>query len=224
MTRRQWVPLLFSLFVGFPVLSGCGGGGSGSSPSEIAYILSEGSNHLGSVVEYALNPSNGTFYSGTQTISTGGSSPYLFLFSPHNHYAFVLNNNNPTGTSSNGSIASFSVAGQGISSSTISNPSTGPNPVHMAVDPGGGYLVVANHGYGTTGGYVQVFSIANGTLSLSGPSAGATSPCQYPFRVVFGPGSTGASGDPVYVACSSPEVLPLILLQRSPFIRVRSIP
>lgn len=213
MTWRRWVSSLFTMLAVFPFLSGCGGGGNASSPSEIAYVLSEDSNSNGSVVEYALNPSNGTFYpgSGQTAISTGGSSPFLFLLSPHNHYAFVLNNNNPSGTSSNGSIASFSVSGQGLSSAPISKQPTGPNPVHMAVDPGGNYLVVANHGNGNSSsgsGYVQVFPISSGVLSSSSPTpSSSTPPCANPFRVVFGPGSTGAPSDPVYVACSSPELL-----------------
>ena len=210
MTWRRWVSSLFTMLAVFPFLSSCGGGGNASSPSEIAYVLLEDSGSNGSVVEYALNPSNGTFYpgSGQTAIPTGGTAPLLFLLSPHNHYAFVLNNKT-TGTSATGSVASFSVSGQGLSSTPIHNSTTGPNTVHMAVDPGGNYLVVANHGSGATtsgGGYVQVFSISSGVL-ISLTSSTSNSPCDNPFRVVFGPGSTGVSSDPVYVACSSPELL-----------------
>ncbi len=207
--------LSYSLFL---ILSGCmGGGGGGSSssgPSEIAYILTQDStNNAGAVVEYALNPDNGTFYSGSNELATNGTVPVSFLLGPSNTTAFVLNNNSPTGDASpqSGSIAVYSVGTTGLSGPSLSTPiSTGPNPVDMAVDPGGNFLVVANHGNGTTSGsplgYVQVYAVgAGGALTLAGlPSA--NSPCNYPLRAVFGPNAAGKTSDVVFVACSSPEL------------------
>ena len=205
--------LLLLLAVFLP--SGCMGGGSGGSssagPTEIAYVLSEDTNHNnnGYVVEYGLSPSTGNFQvSASPPLSTGGSTPFQILLSPHNHWAFVLNNNNSSDTTpSAGSVASFSVSSNGLSQTSGSPQAIGENTVNMAIDPGGTYLVVANHGNGTsTGtGSVGVMSYnANGQLSSMN---NAGSPCAYPFRVVFQPGAAGSTGDMVDVVCSSPELL-----------------
>lgn len=199
-------------FLVLPFISGCMGGGGGTSsspgPYEIAYILSENSSsNAGAVVEYALNPTNGSLYSGSQTITTGGSVPVSFLIAPGNSTAFVLNNNNPSGNTNPGSVASYTISSTGLSGPNPSTPvSTGPNPVNMAIDPGGKYLVVANHGNGLASGsgYVQVFSFSSNG-SLTGLST-TGSPCQNPFRVVFAPHASGSSSDTVYVACTSPEL------------------
>lgn len=201
-------------FLVLPFVSGCMGGGGGTSsspgPYEIAYILSENSSSgEGAVVEYALNPTNGSLYSGSQTIPTNGSVPISFLLAPGNSTAFVLNNNSPRGDGSPiaGSVASYTISSTGLSGPNPSTPvATGPNPVNMAIDPGGTYLVVANHGNGQTSGYVQVFSFStSGTLTGLSTTG---SPCPNPFRVVFAPHASGTSSDVVYIACSNPELGP----------------
>ncbi|MHB1286612.1 MAG: YncE family protein [Leptospirales bacterium] len=202
--------LAFSLL---PVLSGCGGGGGGAGgsggPVEIAYVLTEdtGAPHAGYVVEYGLNPSSNQFQEFVGgPISTGGDTPYQLLFSPGNSLAFVLNNSDG-GSSGTGSVSVFSNSTNGLSTSSTSTQPTGDNPVNMAVDPGGTYLIVANHGNGSsTGtGSVEVFSYtSSGILTLQPSSA---SPCRYPFRVVFQPGTNGSQSDIADIVCSSPELL-----------------
>ena len=194
-------------------LSGCGGGGSGSStpPAEILYALSGN----GTITEYAINPSNGSLYPGSQTVGTG-SNPIQFLFDPNGApYAFVLNNGNTpvfaggilTGDgSSPGSIQVFSVGSQGLSSSPVATQLTGASPVSMAIDSQGHYLVVADHGSGsnTGGGGVEIFQIgSNGSLSAVPVSS---SPCTNPNKVVFAPPTDGTANESLYIVCSSPEL------------------
>ncbi len=209
-SRRSRNRALILPFVFLLALAGCGGGGGGSvggGPLEIAYVLSEdpnNSNH-GYVVEYGLNPATNQFQmSASGPISTQGVTPIQFLLNPDKTLAFVLNNGNTNGnTSANGSIAVYQVGANGLST-TPHVFQTGQNPVNMALDPGGNYLVVANHGNGqsTSGtGSVEVFTVSsNGQLNALSTSG---SPCTYPFRVVFAPNSN----DVFYVACSSPELL-----------------
>jgi hypothetical protein len=207
--RSLFFPFLFLL-----ALSGCGGGGGGAAgggPLEIAYVLSEdpSNNNNGYVVEYGLNPATNQFQmSASGPLSSGGQTPIQFLINPDNTLAFVLNNNNTGGsTTANGSIAVYQVGANGLSATPQVSP-TGQNPVNMALDPGGNYLVVANHGSGqsTSGtGSVEVFTVnSNGQLGAL-PTSG--SPCIYPFRIVFAPGASGSNNDIVYVTCTSPELL-----------------
>ncbi|KGA94316.1 beta-propeller fold lactonase family protein [Leptospirillum ferriphilum] len=209
--RSLFFPFLFLL-----ALSGCGGGGGGAAgggPLEIAYVLSEdpGNNNQGYVVEYGLNPATNQFQmSASGPLSSGGQTPIQFLINPDNTLAFVLNNNNTGGSTNNdGSIAVYQVGANGLSATPQVPPPTGPNPVNMALDPGGNYLVVANHGNGqsstTEPGSVEVFTVnSNGQLDELSTSG---SPCTYPFRIVFAPGASGSDNDIVYVTCTSPELL-----------------
>ncbi len=206
--RTRVLPYLFLL-----ILAGCGGGGSGGTggnPLEIAYVLSEdtGNGNEGYVLEYGLNPASNQFQmSGTGPIPTQGQTPIQFLTNNQKTLAFVLNNGNTNGsTSSNGSVAVYSVGANGLAT-TPTLTKTGQNPVNMALDPGGNYLVVANHGNGMSSGSgsVEVFSLGpSGNLS---PLPKTGSPCTYPFRVVFPKGATGSPSDTVYIACTSPELL-----------------
>ena len=207
-SRIRALPYLFLL-----VLAGCGsggGGGVGGGPLEIAYVLSEDTKNSneGYVLEYGLNPSTNQFQiSGTGPMPTQGKTPIQFLLNGDKTLAFILNNGNTTGsTSSNGSVAVYSVGANGLST-TPTLTTTGQNPVNMVLDPGGNYLVVTNHGSGTSGGggSVEVFALdASGHLT---PKPTAGSPCTYPFRVVFPQGATGSPSDTVYIACTSPELL-----------------
>ncbi len=211
-SRRSRNRALILPFVFLLALSGCGGGGGGSvggGPLEIAYVLSEDPNNSnqGYVVEYGLNPATNQFQmSASGPISTQGVTPIQFLLNPDKTLAFVLNNGNTGGsTSSDGSIAVYQVGANGLSTTPLDVHQTGDNPVNMALDPGGNYLVVANHGNGSSGGSVEVLALSTtGQLSSSSTSG---SPCTYPFRVVFAPGARGTSSDVVYVACTSPELL-----------------
>ena len=214
MCRKRLLPffLLLPLF-----LAGCGGGGGGGSnaggPSEIAYVLSEDASapNKGYIVEYGLDPATNNFQpAASGPVSTGGDAPLQLLFNTAHSLAFVLNGNNATDSNlKTGSVSVFSDGSDGLSASPVSTLSTGRNSVHMSLDPGGNYLVVADHGDGTGsnsgGGDVEIFSYStSGTLSLL---KAASSPCTNPFRVVFRPGSSGATSDTVYVVCSSPELV-----------------
>lgn len=215
MCRKRLLPffLLLSLF-----LAGCGGGGGGGGsnaggPSEIAYVLSEdaSASNKGYIVEYGLDPATNNFQpAASGPVSTGGDAPLQLLFNTAHSLAFALNNNNATDSSPTaGSVSVFSDGSDGLSASPVSTLSTGSNSVHMSLDPGGNYLVVADHGDGTGsnsgGGDVEIFSYStSGTLSLLKETS---SPCTDPFRVVFRPGSSGATSDTVYVVCSSPELV-----------------
>jgi len=101
------------------------------------------------------------------------------LLNPDKTLAFVLNNGNTGGsTSSDGSIAVYQVGANGLSTTPLDVHQTGDNPVNMALDPGGNYLVVANHGNGSSGGSVEVLALSTtGQLSSSSTSG---SPCTYP--------------------------------------------
>ena len=132
--------LLFVLLLLPSCGGGGGGGGGGNAPSaEIVYVLEKNATGSGQVEYFAMNPSNGSFYSGSSTLLTGGNVPVSLVADPSNDYLYVLNNNNTSGTSSSGSVTSFSAASYGTSSTRISSAvQTGPNPVNMAVDPKGG--------------------------------------------------------------------------------------
>ena len=207
--------VLVGMLALLPACGGGGGGGGGAPPFEMAYVLEENplSSYSGQIEYFPMNPGNGSFYpdSGASPVSTGGSVPISLLADPaNNNFLYVLNNNNTTvdGTAS-GSVQGFSAAGYQKTMSPVGSPTaTGPNPVSMAIDPGGHYLVVADHGNGSSScssspcGDVEVFTISSGNVS----SYGKISPCDNPFRVVFAPGATGSSSDTVIVACSSPEI------------------
>lgn len=185
----------------FPLMSGCGGGGGGSGavgPHETAYVLAENSSNAGSVVAFAFDQTNGTFYSGTSTASTGGT-PVQLLFSTGGGHLFVLNST--SSGSSTGSVASFAISSStgAISSSPVSTLATGTSPTSMAVDPGGNYLVIANNG-SSSNASIQVASVSGGNLSATTYSP---SPCTNPYRVVFSPAATGSPSDIFYVACST---------------------
>ncbi len=205
------------------LLPSCGGGGGGvggggAPPFEMAYVLEESnSNSQGQVQYFPMNPGNGSFYpdSGASPVPTGGTVPISLLADPaNNNFLYVLNNNNTAvdGTVS-GSVQGFSAAGYQKTMSPVGTAiSTGPNPVSMAIDPGGHYLVVADHGNGSSScsssspcGDVEVFTISSGIITLLG-TVSSPNLCKNPFRVVFAPEATGSSSDTVIVACSSPEI------------------
>ena len=209
--KKIGIPLSASLLAVF--LAGCGGGGSGSNtpPGEIIYTLSRN----GTITEYAINPSNGSLYPEGPTISTG-TNPIQLLFDPNGApYAFVLNNGSNTPVfaggiltadgSNQGSIQVFSVGSQGLSQSPLFTPTpVGESPVSMAIDSQGQYLVVADHGYGTGGGGVEIFQIgSNGSLSSVPVSS---SPCTNPNKVLFAPPTDGTVDESLYIVCSSPEI------------------
>ena len=197
---------LLTLFV-----SSCGGGGGGSGnnpPAEIVYALSGN----GTITEYAINPSNGSLYPGSQTITTG-PVPIQFLFDPNGDpYAFVLNNGNTpvfaggiltSDGSNNGSIQVFSVGSKGLSTTPVYTQKTGESPVSMAIDSQGNYLAVADHGTGTGGG-VEIFQIESG--GILSQVASNSSLCTYPNQVVFSPPTDGTTAESLYIVCSSPEI------------------
>lgn len=215
--KKIGIPLSASLLAVF--LAGCGGGGSGSNtpPAEILYVLSEkGSISGGLITEYAINPSNGSLYQGSQTITTG-TNPIQFLFDPNGApYAFVLNNGNNTPVfaggiltadgGSPGSIQVFSFGSQGLSTSPVFTQATGESPVSMAIDSQGQYLVVADHGNETGGGGLEIFQIgSNG--SLSAVPVPSSSPCSYPNKVLFAPPTDGTADESLYLVCSNPEAI-----------------
>jgi len=207
---------LFSL-----VATGCGGGGGGAAggggSAEIVYVLSQS----GSITEVAINKSTGYYIDGSfansSTSITVGPNPIQLLFSPNGSYAYVLNNGNNTPVfaggiltasgSNAGSVQVFSVGPTGLSTTPTPPTQTGESPVSMAIDSAGGYLVVADHGNGTTtgDGDVEVFPVSGGSLST--PSV-SSSPCNYPNKVLFPPGSNGTSSENLYILCSSPEASP----------------
>ncbi|MHB1926475.1 MAG: lactonase family protein [Leptospirillum sp.] len=205
--HRRLLPyrtIWFFWMVLFPLISGCGGGGGGSGavgPHKTAYVLAENSSGAGSVVAYAFNQTNGTFYAGNSTASTGGT-PVQLLFSTGGGHLFVLNSSTGSG-SATGSVESFAVSSStgAISSSPVSTLPTGTSPTSMAVDPGGNYLVIANNG-SSNNASIQVASVSGGLLSTTPYSP---SPCTNPYRVVFAPNATGSSSDVFYVACSTPS-------------------
>ncbi len=205
------------------LLPSCGGGGGGvggggAPPFEMAYVLEESnSNSQGQVQYFPMNPGNGSFYpdSGASPVPTGGTVPISLLADPaNNNFLYVLNNNNTAvdGTAL-GSVQGFSAAGYQKTMRPVGSlTNTGPNPVSMAIDPGGHYLVVADHGNGSSScsssspcGDVEVFTISSGIITLLG-TVSSPNLCKNPFRVVFAPGATGSSSDTVIVACSSPEI------------------
>ena len=209
--------VLVGMLALLPACGGGGGGGGGAPPFEMAYVLEENQTTYSGQIEYfPMNPGNGSFYpdSGASPVSTRGTVPISLLADPaNNNFLYVLNNNNTTvdGTAS-GSVQGFSAAGYQKTMSPVGTAiSTGPNPVSMAIDPGGHYLVVADHGNGSSScssspcGDVEVFTISSGIITLLG-TVSSPNLCKNPFRVVFAPGATGSSSDTVIVACSSPEI------------------
>ena len=195
-----------------PSCGGGGGGGGSSPPFEMVYVLEESSSGSSGQVEYfPMNPGNGSFYpeSGAGPVPTSGTVPIALLADPsHPNFLYALNNNNTTSGTTHGSVQGFSAAGYQKNMSAVGTAAvTGQNPVGMAIDPGGRYLAVADHGSGTSSGSgdVKVFTISSGTVSSLGTWSSSQS-CANPFRVVFAPDSSGSSSDTVIVACSSPEI------------------
>lgn len=190
----------------FPLISGCGVGGGGSGavgPHETAYVLAQSCNACnGSVIPYAFNSTNGTFYSGSGSNiamrSTNGT-PVQLLFSTGGGHLFVLNST-ASGSSTGGSVVSFAVSSAtgALSSSPVSTFNTGSNSSYMALSSDGSYLVVANNGTGNNGS-VQIVHVSGGSLSQTPTASFSPSSCPNPFRVVFVPGSSST----FYVACST---------------------
>ena len=203
---------LFLLAI-IPACGGSGGGGS-SPPGEIVYALAEDdTNANGSILENAISPSGQLYPGAPNPISTGGTYPVVFAIDKNTSFAFALNSNSQNDSNAKpGDIQPYntSTAQSSTGMQAIGNPvPTGSNPTSMAIDPGGNYLVVADHGNGTSGGDVEVFKIgSNGALSGPTPVTLSSSSCPNPDKIVFPPsGSTGSSNDTFYVVCSSPELI-----------------
>ncbi len=203
----SWGQWWIGLCVGasFLSLASCGGGGgAGSSstpPYEFVYALSQTtSNNSGLINYYAINPGSGALYPSSEgSISTGGYSPVAMVADPTGPFLYVLN-----GSTSNsitqGSLAGFRDASFTSQMASVgSSVQAGSSPLSMAIDPKGGYLVVASQSGFT------VFSVSQGSVSPMGVTFDP-SPCS-PFRVVFGAGAQGSLSDVVYLACSSPQAL-----------------
>ncbi|MDA8112152.1 MAG: beta-propeller fold lactonase family protein, partial [Nitrospiraceae bacterium] len=200
LARFLGTAVLLGMVALLPSCGGGGGGGGGAPPFEMAYVLEENQTTYSGQIEYfPMNPGNGSFYpdSGASPVSTRGTVPISLLADPaNNNFLYVLNNNNTTvdGTAS-GSVQGFSAAGYQKTMSPVGTAiSTGPNPVSMAIDPGGHYLVVADHGNGSSScssspcGDVEVFTISSGIITLLG-TVSSPNLCKNPFRVVFAPGA-----------------------------------
>ena len=203
---------LFLLAI-IPACGGSGGGGS-SPPGEIVYALAEDdTNANGSIVENAISPSGQLYPGAPNPISTEGTYPVVFAIDKNTSFAFALNSNSQNDSNAKpGDIQPYntSTAQSSTGMQAIGNPvPTGSNPTSMAIDPGGNYLVVADHGNGTSGGDVEVFKIgSNGALSGPTPVTLSSSSCPNPDKIVFPPsGSTGSTSDTFYVVCSSPELI-----------------
>jgi hypothetical protein len=159
------------------------------------------SNNSGLINYYAINPGSGALYPSSEgSISTGGYSPVAMVADPTGPFLYVLN-----GSTSNsitqGSLAGFRDASFTSQMASVgSSVQAGSSPLSMAIDPKGGYLVVASQSGFT------VFSVSQGSVSPVGGTFKST-PCSSPFRVVFGAGAQGSLNDVVYLACSSPQTL-----------------
>lgn len=209
-------------------IQSCGGsGGSSSSPAGILfYDLSEDPSGNGYIIENAISPGGQPYTPAPPEISTNGTYPAVFVVDSAASLAFALNSNSSSSSSPpsfhNGSIESYNTSTAQTTSGIqpIANTPTATNPTDMALDPGGNYLVVADHGNGTSSsssspiGEVQIFPIgSNGALSsptiASIPSApSASNTCPNPDKIVFPPsGSNGTTTDTFYVVCSSPELI-----------------
>ncbi len=218
-TATRYLFRTLSLFFFLAFLQSCGGSGGGGSSSPqgiLFYTLMEASNGNGSIVENAISPSGQLYPNAPPAISTNGTFPVTFVLDPPLSLAFALNSNSTSSSFKAGLIESYNTSNaqsstgiQQVSTTTT----TGSNPSSMAIDPGGNYLVVADHGSGSSSapGDVEIFQIgSNG--ALSGPtfvtSGLTTSSCPNPDKIVFPPsGSNGTASDVFYVVCSSPELI-----------------
>ena len=122
-----------------------------------------------SVESWQVNLNNGMLTQVGSELTTGANSmPVSIKFTPDGKSAFVANKGvPPSGTDS---IASFSVNNDGsLTSSGANVASGGPNPVALAIDPGGKFLFVANQGIGGISGTssISVYAISGSTVSLS---------------------------------------------------------
>ena len=199
-------------------IQSCGGsGGSSSSPAGILfYDLSEDPSGKGYIIENAISPGGQPYTPAPPEISTNGTYPAVFVVDSAASLAFALNSNSSSSSSfHNGSIESYNTSTAQTTSGIqpIANTQTATNPTDMALDPGGNYLVVADHGNGTStnlSGEVQIFKIeSEGALSSPTIPSGLTnSSCPNPDKIVFPPsGSNGTTTDTFYVVCSSPELI-----------------
>jgi 6-phosphogluconolactonase (cycloisomerase 2 family) len=199
---------------------GSGGGGASSPPGILFYTLAENSSGHGYIVENAISPSGQLYSPSPAPISTGGAStssqdsgPVAFVLDPSASLAFALNSNSSSPSFNKGSIESYNTSSAQSSTGiqSINYALTGINPTSMAVDPGGNYLVVADHGNGTTSGQtgdVEIFPIGSKGATNSTTISTISTNCPNPDKIVFPPsGSTGSSSDIFYVVCSSPELI-----------------
>jgi hypothetical protein len=212
---------LFSLAL-LQSCGGSGGGGSSSPQGILFYALTEDSGGHGYIVENAISPSGQLYTPSPAPISTGGATssaqdtgPIEFVLDPGASLAFALNSNSAPLSFNAGSIESYNTSSAQSSTGiqSVSYTTTGINPSSMAIDPGGNYLVVADHGSGTssTAGDIEIFQIgSNGALSGTRTidTSALTPSCPNPDKIVFPPsGSNGTSSGIFYVVCSSPELI-----------------
>ncbi|MDA8059102.1 MAG: hypothetical protein M0Z37_01970 [Nitrospiraceae bacterium] len=214
-TATRYLFRTLSLFFFLAFLQSCGGsggGGSSSPPGILFYALTEDSGGHGFIAENAISPSGQLYPSSPAPISTNGTAPVTFVLDPPASLAFALNSNSSPSSFKSGSIESYntSSAQSATGIQSVSYIATGTNPSSMAIDPGGNYLVVADHGSGSgsTPGDVEIFQIGStDTLSIL-RTISLTSTCPNPDKIVFPlSGSNGTSSDIFYVVCSSPELI-----------------
>ena len=164
--RFRWLPGVFVL-VSLALLIACSGSPSVNSTTIAGMAFTSQGNM--SVETWQVNLSNGLLTQVGSELTTGANSmPVAITFTPDGKSAFVANKGVPPGGTD--SIATFSVNNDGSLTSSGSNVAAGgPNPVALAIDPGGKFLFVANEGVGGISGTssISVYAINGSSVSLS---------------------------------------------------------
>ena len=164
--KFRWLLGVFIL-VSLGILIACSTSSVNSSTTIANMVFTSQGNM--SVESRQVNLSNGLLTQIGSEITTGANTmPVAIKFTPDGQAAFVVNKGvPPSGTDS---IATYTVNGDGSLSSSGANVAAGgPNPVALAIDPGGKFLFVANEGTGGISGTssISVYTISGATVSLS---------------------------------------------------------
>ena len=163
--RFRWLLGLFIL-VSLALLISCSSNSVNGTTIADMVFSSQGDM---TVESWQVNLSSGLLTQVGSAISTGANSmPVSVKFTPDGSAVFVANRGvPPSGTDS---IAAYSVNNDGSLTAAGANVAAGgPNPVAMAIDPGGHFLFVANQGIGGISGTssISVYTISGTTLTLA---------------------------------------------------------
>lgn len=182
---QSGLPRILVVLIAVLVLAGlslsCGNSSfKATAPDQNAYVTLPA---LGSVLQLHINGATGAITQGTQTPTTGNTSPTGLALLPSKKFLYAINSRSDT-------ISIFNVASDGTLTLGTSGPTGGSSPSAAVIDPTGNFLLVTNNFTDN----VSVFSIDGNSGALT-PVAGSPFPANTgPAEILITP-----SGNFVYV-------------------------